>query len=131
VAAVVAGEVQLMFTSLGSAMPHVRVGRLKALAVTSAQPSPLLPEMPAIAASVPGYESETIYAVFAPAKTPPEIVARLSREVAQAVKRPDINEKFVNAAVSTIGSTPAQLLATMKSEVARMQKVIRDANIRE
>lgn len=113
-------------------MPHVKSGRLKALAVTSAQSSPLLPELPAVADSgLPGYESVAIIAVFAPAKTPEAIVKRLNQESVRFLNTPEAKERFLKAGAEAVGSSPAELAATLKSEMARLGKVIRDAGIRD
>jgi tripartite-type tricarboxylate transporter receptor subunit TctC len=128
--ALIAGQVQVMF-STPVIVPHIKSGRVRALAVTSARPSALMPQLPTIAESgIPGYESVSLSAVFAPAKTPAAIISRLNQEMVRALNRPDIKEKFLSAGVEVVGSTPEQLLATEKSEMARMGKVIRDAGIR-
>ena len=129
--ALVAGEVQLSFTNPGAAMPHVKSGRLRALGVTSAQPSALLPGMPTVAASgLPGYEAVSIFGIFAPAKTPPNIVNRLNAEIARHLKTAETRERFLNSGVETVGSPPEQLGATIKAEMVRMGKVIKDRGIR-
>src|SRR6186713_450343 len=123
--ALIAGELQLMFPSAGAATPHVRAGRVKALAVTSAAPSALFPGLPAIAATLPGYESLAIYGLFAPAGTPPAIIVRLNTVVAQFLARADIQERFAAAGMDAAASTPGQLSASVQAEVARIGKVIR------
>ena len=128
--ALIAGELQLMFPSAGAATPHVRAGRVKALAVTSAAPSALFPGLPAIAATLPGYESLAIYGLFAPAGTPPAIIVRLNTVVAQFLARADIQERFAAAGMDAAASTPGQLSASVQTEVARIGKVIRAAGIR-
>ena len=128
----VGGQVQLMFATAGSASPHIKSGRLRAIAVTSAEPSPLAPGLPTVAASaVPGYESVSIYGVFAPARTPEPIVATLNRVIVEALNAPEVRERFLNVGVETVGTTPTQFAATIKADIARMRKVIRDAGIRE
>ena len=126
------GRVQIMFANAASVSPHIKTERLRALAVTSAQPSALVPGLPTIAASgLPGYEAITMYGVFAPAATPPAIISRLNQEIVKALRRPDIKEKFFGAGVETVGSPPDQLSAAMKSEMTVMGKLIRDAGIRD
>jgi tripartite-type tricarboxylate transporter receptor subunit TctC len=126
----IGGQVQMTIISAGSVMEHVKAGRLKALAITSGQPSALLPDLPTIAASgVPGYESATVYAIFAPAKTPNAIIRRLNQEIVRVLSRPEVKEKLFSAGVEIIGSSPEQLAATIKSEMVRMGKVIKDARI--
>ena len=128
--ALIAGELQLMFPSAGAATPHVRAGRVKALAVTSAAPSALFPGLPAIAVTLPGYESLAIYGLFAPAGTPPAIIVRLNTVIAQFLARADIQERFAAAGMDSAASTPGQLSASVRAEVARIGKVIRAAGIR-
>ena len=129
--ALIAGEAQLSFANAAAALPHVKSGRLKALAVTSAAPSALLPGMPTVAASgLPGYEAENMNGLFAPAKTPAAIVGRLNRECVRILNGPDVKEKFLNSGVEVIGSSPEKFAARIKSEIARMGKVIKDAGIR-
>jgi tripartite-type tricarboxylate transporter receptor subunit TctC len=128
---VIGGRVQLMFPNASAALPHIKSGRLRGLAVTSAQPSALAPGFPTLAASgLPGYECVAMYAVFAPAKTPAHLVQRLNREIVNVLNRPDIRERFLAASTEVIASTPEGLTATMKSEMARMGKVIKAAGIR-
>ncbi len=126
-----AGRVQVMFATAGSVTPHIRSGRLKALAVTSAQPSALAPGLPTVAASgLPGYESNSIYGIFAPAKTPAAIVTQLNQEIVRVLSRTEVKEKFLNSGVETVGSSPEEFAAAIRSDMARMAKVIKDAGIR-
>lgn len=129
--ALFANELQLMFPTAGAVAPHMKSGRLKVLAVTSAEPSPLAPGVPTMAAAgLPGYESIATYGVFAPARTQRAIIDRLNEEVVRFLARPDVKEKFLNLGLETVGGPPEQLVAAVKSEIARMSKVIRDAGIR-
>jgi tripartite-type tricarboxylate transporter receptor subunit TctC len=128
--ALIAGELQLMFPTAGAVTPHVRAGRVKALAVTSAVPTALFPGVPAMAATLPGYESLAIYGLFAPAGTPRAIVGKLNSAIVRFLERPDIREKFTNAGMDAMASTPEQLGASVKAEVSRVGKAIRDAGIR-
>jgi len=130
--ALFAGEVHVMIATAGTVAPHLKSGRLRALAVTSAQPSPLAPGLPTMAASgLPGYESMQIYGVFAPNGTAAAILKRLNEALVRVLDRADVKEKFLAAGVEPVGSTPQQLAATIRSEIARMSKVIKDAGIRE
>ncbi len=124
------GETFLMFATPGSAAPHVKSGRLKALAVTSAQPSALFPGLPTVASDLPGYESVSTNGVLAPAGTPLAIINRLNQAIVRVLQRPDVKEKFFRAGSEPIGSSPQQFAATIKSEMAKWGKVIRDASIR-
>ncbi len=130
--AVIAGEVQLMFPDAGPATPHIRSGKLKPLAVTSAEPSALAPGLPTVAASgVPGYEAISILGMFAPTGTPAAIVKRLHDETVRVLNQPDVKDRLFNAGTEVVGSTPAAFAAKMKSEIAKWGKVIKDAGIRE
>lgn len=127
----ISGEVQMMISVVSAAAPHVKSGRLRALAVTSAQPSPLAPGLPTVAGTgLPGYESVSTYGMFVPSKTPEAIVARLNQEIVRVLIRADIREKFFNAGIEAVGTSPEELAAYVKSEMARMGRVIRDAGIR-
>jgi tripartite-type tricarboxylate transporter receptor subunit TctC len=129
--ALLGGQVQVMFPTAASVSPHVRSGRLRALAVTSAQPSPLFPDVPTVTASgVPGYVAEQNIGVFAPAKTPAAIVELLYREILGAVRRPEVKERFANAGVEPVGTTPREFAAVIKADVARMTILIRKSGIR-
>ena len=128
---VIGGRIQIMFPNASAALPQVKAGRLRAHAVSSAKPSALAPGLPTIAESgLPGYECVAMYAVFVPAKTPAALVNRLNREVVQVLNRPDIREKFLSASTEIVASSPQGLADTMKSEMARMGRVIKAANIR-
>ena len=126
----VGGQVQIMFSATPTALPHVKTGKLRSLAVTSPKPSILAPGVPTMASTIPGYESVTIFGVWAPAKTPDAVVAMLNREMVQVLGRADVKEKLLTAGVEAAGSTPGELTAAMKGEIDRMGKVIRDAGIR-
>src|SRR5262249_61737017 len=104
---VIAGQVKVIFATTTSSWGHVKSGRLKALAITSAEPSALAPGLPTVAASgVPGYKSEAIYAMWAPARTPPTILARLNQEVVKLLTTPQYRERFLNAGAEVVASTP-------------------------
>ena len=127
----IGGHVDLMFAASGAIEPHIKSGRLRALAVTSAEPSPLLPGLPTVSATgLPGYESSTIQGVLAPARTPIAIINLLNREIVRTLNRPDVKERFVGAGIETVGSSPERFAAAMKSEMTRMGKVIKEAGIR-
>ena len=129
--ALIAGEVQMVLGSAGSVTPLMKSGKLKALAVTSAQPSALFPGLPTMAATgVPGYESVAIHGIFAPVKTPASIIRILNEEVVRVVNTADVKEKFFKAGLETVGSSPEQFAAAIKSDLARMSKVIKEAGIK-
>ena len=127
----IGGQVQLGFPSSTSASPHVKSGRLKALAVTSDQPSALAPGLPTVAASgVPGYEAVSMTGTFTPAKTSKAIINRLNQEIVRVLNRADVKEKFFNTGAEISTGSPEQFGVTIKSEMARMGKVIKDAGIK-
>ena len=127
----VGGQVQMAFSSAATVAPHVKSGRLRALAVTSLQPSPLAPGLPTVTASgVPGYEVESIDYMLAPAKAPAAPIRRLNREIVRILSQTDLKEKFLNAGIEAAPSSPADLAAIMKSEIAKWGKVIKDAGIK-
>jgi tripartite-type tricarboxylate transporter receptor subunit TctC len=131
IADLLGGQIQLMFSTTGAAMPHVKSGRLKALAVTSAQPSMLVPGLPTVAASgLPGFESGALYVMFAPAKTPSAVIARLNQETVRYLTQANVKENFFASGMDAAGSTPEELAARMKSEIIRLGKLIKDAGIR-
>jgi len=128
---VIAGQVQLMFPILSAGMPHVRSGRLRALAITTAQPSALAPGLPTVAAAgLPGYVSVAMFGIFAPAATPAPVIGRLNRDLVAAVRKDEIREKFFNAGVESVGSSPAELAAAMKTELTTLGQLIRRVGIR-
>jgi len=128
---VLAGQVKVMFATTGSVAGHVKSGKLKALAVTSAEPSPIAPGLPTLAASgLPGYASESIYGMWTPARTPRAIVTRLNQEAVRALQTPEIKERFLASGVETVGSTPEQFAAAMQSESSRLGQVIKAGGIR-
>jgi tripartite-type tricarboxylate transporter receptor subunit TctC len=130
--AVMSGEVQLMFAAAAPAHPHVQAGRVKALAVTTATRSPSYPDLPTVAeAGVPGFEAVSVHGVFVPAKTPDSIIARVHQEIVRVLQRPESKERLAGIGAEPVGSTPGQFAATIKDEVARMGKVIREAGIQE
>ena len=128
--ALMGGETQLMFTTSGSIASYVKSGRLRALAVTSAQPTPLVPGVPTVAATVPGYESSSATGLLAPGKTPAQVISRLHQEVARFLNRPDVKEKFFNNASEIVASSPEEFAALIRSDVVTMGKVIKDAGIK-
>ena len=125
-----AGQVQLSFASPPTAMPNIASGRLRALAVTTAKRSKLLPALPSIAeAGVPGYDAHTWYGFVVPAKTPPTIVARLNKEIVQILNRPDAGETLLKVGLETWTSTAEAFGAYIKSEVEKWGRIIRELGI--
>ena len=127
----IGGEVHLMFPNAGSVMPHIKSGRVRALAVSTAQPSALAPGLPTVAASVPGYETGAVICVFAPARTPAAIVDLLNREIVRVLNGAVVKERLFNSGSEVVANSPSEFAAFIKSDMARMGKVIRDAGIHE
>jgi tripartite-type tricarboxylate transporter receptor subunit TctC len=126
----IAGQTQAMFTSPLAALPHVKTGKLRALAMASKTRSLAAPDLATVGETVPGYEASLWYGLLAPAGTAKPIVARLHGEVVTALKLSDVVERLSSQGVEPIGSTPEELAAFMKSETAKWGKVVREANIR-
>ena len=127
----IGGQVNLMFDSITSALPHVKAGRLKAFAVTGAKRSKAVPDLPTIAeAALPGYELNPWFAVFVPARTPRAIVERLNRELLAALDLPETQKKLDLIGAERVGSTPAELAAHLKRETERWGRIIRERDIR-
>jgi tripartite-type tricarboxylate transporter receptor subunit TctC len=127
----ISGQVQMMFGTAGTVAPHIKSGRVRAIAVTSAEPSILAPGLPTVAASgLPGYESISIYGVYAPAGTPQAIIRQLNLAIVAVLNTPELRERFLNVGMETVGSTPEQLAAAMRTDEARLRKVINEAGIR-
>lgn len=124
------GRVQYMFGVPGSVMPHVEAGRLRALAITTPKPSPLMPDMPVVASAVPGFESGSYLSFFAPAGTPSKIINLLHREIVKVLNSPEVTARLKDIGVEAIGNTPAELDAFMKADMAKMGKVLKKASVK-
>ena len=125
------GRVDMALDSLPAYLPHLKSGKLRALAVASRTRSNVVPDLPTMAeAGYPGVVSATDYAVFAPAGTPKDIIALLNREVVEALKAPDLRAKFAKLGIEPSASTPEALQAELLEEFAKWGKVIRDGNIK-
>ena len=125
------GEVHVMFPAGGSAAPHVKSGRVRALAIASPQPSALFPGLPTVSNSgLPGYDFVTITGVFAPAATPAAIISKLHQEITRTVNQPQVKERMFNEGLEVVGGSSEELAAAMKSEVVKFSKLIKDAGIR-
>ena len=129
---VISGGVQLMFPSAGSAAPHIKAGRLRALAVTTAQPSAIVPGVPTIASSgLPGYECGQSLGILAPARMPAPIVNRLNQDLVRVLGSTEVIERFFSAGVESVGNSPQEFAATIRSDMSIWGKVIKDAGIRD
>ena len=124
----IGGQVQLMFDSMPSAMPHVKAGKLRPIAVTTAKRSAAVPDLPAIAeAGVPGYDISTWYGLWAPKNTPREVVERLASETARILKLPEVRERYAALGAEPVGSTPAEFAAYCNSELVKWAKVVKES----
>jgi tripartite-type tricarboxylate transporter receptor subunit TctC len=131
VAAAVAGHVPVVFSSAPPVIPHIAQGRLRALAVTGKVRSPSLPEVPTMAeAGFPETKGDQWVGVFVPARTPPDVVAALNREVVKAVSSPDIKERFAAIGFVPVGTTPEEFGAVIRSDMESFSKVVKAANLR-
>ena len=125
------GQVQLMFSSVVAILPHIKAGKLRALAVTGAKRLASLPELPTIAESgLPGYEASSWYGILAPAGTPRNIVARLNAELTKALEQPEVRASLLAEGAEPVGGSPEAFAAHIRAEKERLGKLIRDAKIR-
>jgi tripartite-type tricarboxylate transporter receptor subunit TctC len=128
---VMSGAVGVAFPTAVAAMPNVKSGRLRAIAVTSVRRIPSLPDLPTVAeAGLAGYEAVSWGGVMAPAGTPPAIINRLNAEINRILKLPDVAEKLSSLGAEIVGSTPEEFAAYLKAEIAKWGKVARDNNVR-
>jgi tripartite-type tricarboxylate transporter receptor subunit TctC len=128
--ALLGGEVQLYFAPMPSIVPHVKAGRLRALAITSRKRSPAMPDLPSVAeAGLKGYDESTWNGLFAPARAPPAVVARLNAEVLAILKTREMHERLASQGAEPAGTSPGELAAIVKREVVKWAKVIREAGI--
>jgi tripartite-type tricarboxylate transporter receptor subunit TctC len=126
----IAGRVPMIINPVLSVINQVNAGRLRLIAVTSAQRVKSLPDTPTVAESVPGYEAMSWYAMIAPVKTPAAVIAKLQQETARAVKAPEIADAMTKAGADALGNTPREAEAFVKVEIERWGKVIRHAKVR-
>ena len=127
----VGGQVQLMFDNIPSSLPHVRAGKLRALAVTGPRRSPVLPDLPTVSeAGLPGFSITSWFALFAPAGTPDRILLRLNKEAGNALASKQIRQQWMAQGIEPAGGTAEQLSAFVRIEVPRWAKIIRDSGAR-
>ena len=125
------GHVPVKFDNFTTSIPHVRSGRLRPLGVTSPQPSPLLPGVPAIAETLPGFEASIYNGVVAPAATPREVLAKLHSEIVKFVQLPEVHAQFAQQGVDLQASpSPEHFTAFLKSETARAAQIAREAGVK-
>ncbi|MDD0811949.1 tripartite tricarboxylate transporter substrate binding protein [Curvibacter sp. RS43] len=123
--ALLAGEVDFNFDNLATAAPNIRSGKLKALAVSTAQRSPLLPEVPTVAESYKGFSIDTWWGLVAPAHTPKDVVAKLNQAFVAALNAPETKTRFAGLMAEPVPSSPEQFGSFMKSELAKYEKVVK------
>jgi tripartite-type tricarboxylate transporter receptor subunit TctC len=129
--ATVAGEVQMLFISITTAMPHVKSGRLRALATAGGRRNALLPDVPTVAESgLPGYSNTVWLGIFAPPKTPAAIVSRLHAEFVRALGAPDLREQFARSGIDVVASTPDAFARVIAEELVQYERLVREANIK-
>ena len=127
---VIGGRVTMLFTTTISAAPHIKAGKLRAVAITSAKRQSGMPDVPTIGETLPGYRAEAFQGMVVPAGVPQAIVNRLSAEVARIVRLPDVAQRFLLDGAEPVGSTPKEFAAFLKAEMQKWSKVIKDAGIK-
>jgi tripartite-type tricarboxylate transporter receptor subunit TctC len=126
----IAGQVQVLFADTPSSLAHVRAGKLRALAVTTAERSKILPEVPTVGEFLPGFEASNWFGVVAPKNTPPDIIATLNREMNAALAEPDIKARLADLGLVPLAGSPADFAEFIAAEAEKWSKVIRTANIK-
>ena len=129
-AGLLGGEVDMMFVDVFIALPHVRSGKLRALALGGGKRNPLLPGVPALAEVLPGFEYQVWQGMVAPSGTPAAVVSRLSAAVAEVVKQPDVAKRLADVGLEAVGSTPAEMGVVMKADREKWGKVVRETGAR-
>jgi len=130
VADLIGGQVSMMYDTVASCLPHVKSGKLRPLAVATAKRSSALPDVPTIAESaLPGFEVTTWFGALAPAKTPPDIVAKLNAEMVKILAMPDVRKRLLEAGAEPVGNTPAEMAAQIKRETEEFAKIVKQAKI--
>jgi tripartite-type tricarboxylate transporter receptor subunit TctC len=127
---VLGGRVTMLFTTTLSAAPHIKAGKLRAVAITSAKRQSSMPDVPTVGETLPGYRAEAFQGMVAPAGVPQAIVNKLSAEVARIVRLPEVTQRFQLDGAEAVGSTPREFAAFLKAEMQKWSKVIRDAGIK-
>ena len=124
------GEITWMVGTILPSMPHIRSGRLRALAVTGLKRSPVLPEVPPVADTLSGFEASSWYGVAAPGGTPRDIVIKLNQEIARRISTPDVRERVAGEGAEIVAGSPDQFGAFYRAEIEKWGKIIRAAGIR-
>jgi len=124
------GQMQFAFSTLQLALPHEKSGRIRLLGIGSAKRYPRLPNLPAIAETVKGYEAVQLYGVVAPRGTPPQIVSRLATELRAIVATSDVQEKFLSQGIVPAPSTPEEFSRSIKQNIAQFARVIKTLDLK-
>lgn len=125
------GQLQMMFDAISASLPNIKAGRLRALGIATRKPFALTPNIPAISESgVPGFEGTTWQGLCAPGATPKPVIAALNKAAVQAVKSPELTERFASLGVEGVGSTPEEFRSFIRAELTRWEKAIKDAGIK-
>ena len=129
--ALLSGEIEMyLIASVGTVVPHAKAGRLRILGVSTAQRLPALPDVPAIAETVPGYEARGWNGILAPAGTPKTVIERLNREIVQVVRSVEFNQQLTNEGAVPVGNSPAEFAAIVRADIDKWAKVVKEAGIR-
>jgi tripartite-type tricarboxylate transporter receptor subunit TctC len=123
------GQLDVLFDSLPTGLPHVRDGRLRALGVTSLKRTPLAPELPAIAESLPGFESNTWFGLYGPKSLPPELIARLNEAANQSLADADARERLARLGIEPAGGTPEQFARMVAADLAKWKTIVVERKI--
>jgi tripartite-type tricarboxylate transporter receptor subunit TctC len=126
----VAGQVQMLISVIPAVLPTIKSGRLRALGVTSAKRTALVPDVPTIAETVPGYEFIGWYSLFAPAKTSPGVINKLNAEIVRSLNTPEFRERFTALGAEPATSTPQALAAYLREQTEKMRKAVKDSGAR-
>jgi tripartite-type tricarboxylate transporter receptor subunit TctC len=128
--ALLGGQVDMLFVELSTALPHIRAGKLRALAVAAERRSSFLPEVPTLADTLPGFNASVWFGIVAPPKTPAALAEQISRAVAEALKLADVSKQLVDMSMEAVGGTPAEMAQYLREESRRWGAVIRQSGAR-
>ena len=126
----ISGQVTWMFGTILPTIPHVRAGKLRALAVSGKKRAEVLPDVPTVAEHVPGFEASSWYGVFATAGTPPDVIAKLNQEMARALNPPEVRQRLASEGTEVVAGNPEDFMTLFRAEVAKWARVIRQSGIR-
>ena len=128
--AILGGQVELAIVGTPSALPYIKTGKLTAIGVTSAQRTPLAPDVPTIAETLPGYEVELVYAIVAPADTPQSVVAQLNTDITKAMQDPAVRDQLLGQGFEVRTSTPMQLGRYIRAEVDKWAPIVKQSGVK-